>query len=41
MAVKRAKGSMSVVDAAILRVKNVFSNGVKVYMSLSGGKDSI
>lgn len=32
---------MSVVDAAILRVKNVFSNGVKVYMSLSGGKDSI
>lgn len=32
---------MSVVDAAIMRVRNVFSNGVKVYMSLSGGKDSI
>ena len=41
MAVKRAKGSMSCVDAAFLRVRNVFSNGVKVYMSLSGGKDSI
>jgi predicted phosphoadenosine phosphosulfate sulfurtransferase len=32
---------MSVVDAAVRRVKNVFSNGLKVYMSLSGGKDSI
>ena len=32
---------MSCVDAAFLRVRNVFSNGVKVYMSLSGGKDSI
>lgn len=32
---------MSCVDAAFLRVCNVFSNGVKVYMSLSGGKDSI
>lgn len=41
MAVKRAYGSMSCVDASFLRVKNVFSNGVKVYMSLSGGKDSI
>lgn len=32
---------MSCVDAAFLRVRNVFSNGVKVYLSLSGGKDSI
>lgn len=32
---------MSCVDAAIHRIRNVFSNGVKVYMSLSGGKDSI
>lgn len=32
---------MSCVEAAFLRVRNVFSNGVKVYMSLSGGKDSI
>lgn len=28
-------------EAAILRIKNVFANGVPVYMSLSGGKDSI
>jgi len=41
MAVRRAKGSVSCVEAAFLRVKNVFSNGVKVYVSLSGGKDSI
>lgn len=32
---------MSCVEAAFQRVRNVFSNGVKVYMSLSGGKDSI
>lgn len=41
MAVKRAVGSMNVVEAAKMRVKNVFANGVPVYMSLSGGKDSI
>lgn len=41
MAVKRIQASMSCVDAAFQRVRNVFSNGVKVYMSLSGGKDSI
>ncbi|MBR2943390.1 MAG: phosphoadenosine phosphosulfate reductase family protein [Clostridia bacterium] len=41
MAVKRAKSSMSVVEAAQKRVLNVFSNGVPVYMSFSGGKDSI
>lgn len=32
---------MSCVDAAFMRVRNIFSNGVKVYLSLSGGKDSI
>jgi len=32
---------MTVVEAATMRIKNVFSNGVPVYMSLSGGKDSI
>lgn len=41
MAVKRIQASMSCVEAAFQRVRNVFSNGVKVYMSLSGGKDSI
>ena len=32
---------MTVVEAAVMWIKNVFSNGVPVYMSLSGGKDSI
>lgn len=41
MAVKRAQAKMNVVEAAKMRVKNVFSNGVPVYMSFSGGKDSI
>lgn len=41
MAVKRAQSTMSVVEATIKRVLNVFSNGVPVYMSFSGGKDSI
>lgn len=41
MAVKRIKSNMDVVTAAQLRIKNVFSNGLKVYMSFSGGKDSI
>lgn len=41
MAVKRCKSSHSVVEAATQRVRNVFKNGVPVYMSFSGGKDSI
>jgi predicted phosphoadenosine phosphosulfate sulfurtransferase len=41
MAVKRAQAKMDVVEAAKLRVRNVFSNGLPVYMSFSGGKDSI
>ena len=41
MDVKRTQSSMTVVEAARIRIKNVFSNGVPVYMSLSGGKDSI
>ena len=41
MAVKRIKSNMDVVTAARIRVKNVFSNGLPVYMSFSGGKDSI
>lgn len=32
---------MNVVDAARCRIRNVFSNGVKVYMSFSAGKDSL
>lgn len=41
MAVIRVKGTMNVVEAARIRIRNVFANGVKVYLSLSGGKDSI
>lgn len=41
MAVKRCIASIDVVEAAKRRIRNVFSNGVKVYMSFSGGKDSI
>ena len=32
---------MDVVQAARLRIRNVFSNGVPVYMSFSAGKDSL
>ena len=41
MAVKKIYGNISVVDAARQRVRNVFSNGTKVYMSFSAGKDSL
>ena len=41
MAVKRVQSNIDVVTAAKQRIKNVFSNGVPVYLSFSGGKDSI
>lgn len=41
MAVKRIQSDMDIVTAARQRIKNVFSNGVPVYMSFSGGKDSL
>ena len=41
MAVKSLKTNIPVSVMAEQRIKNVFSNGVKVYMSVSGGKDSI
>lgn len=41
MAVKRVRSDMDIVTAARHRIKNVFSNGVPVYLSFSGGKDSI
>jgi len=40
MVVKR-EGSRSVLDAARRRIVNAFSNGKKVYVSFSGGKDSL
>ena len=41
MAVKRIESDIDVVTAAKSRVKNVFDNGVPVYLSFSGGKDSL
>lgn len=41
MAVKRCKSNIDVVAAAKQRVFNIFKNGVPVYLSFSGGKDSL
>lgn len=41
MAVKRCESNISVVKAAEIRIRNVFGNGLPVYMSFSGGKDSL
>ena len=41
MAIKRCKAGIDVVAAAEQRIKNIFNNGVPVYMSFSGGKDSL
>ena len=41
MAIKRCQASINVVEAAKIRIKNVFRNGLPVYMSFSGGKDSL
>lgn len=41
MAIKRCKASIDVVKAAEIRIKNIFKNGLPVYMSFSGGKDSL
>ena len=41
MAIVRKHSKYSVVDAAYKRIKNLFDNGIPMYMSFSGGKDSI
>lgn len=41
MAVRRIAASIDVVTAAEQRIINVFRNGLPVYMSFSGGKDSL
>ena len=41
MAVKRVQGDITVVEAAKRRIRNVFGNDLHVYMSFSGGKDSL
>jgi len=41
VAIKRCVAGIDVVAAAEQRIRNVFNNGVPVYMSFSGGKDSL
>lgn len=41
MAIKRCESSIDVLTAARKRILNVFANGLPVYMSFSGGKDSL
>ncbi len=41
MAIKRCVSDINVVEAARIRIKNVFQNGLPVYLSFSGGKDSL
>ena len=41
MAIKRCESSIDVLEAAKIRIKNVFRNGLPVYLSFSGGKDSL
>ena len=41
MSIRKKEGRMDVAEAARLRIRNVFSNGVPVYMSFSAGKDSL
>lgn len=41
MAVKRRESNIDVVKAAEIRITNVFNNGLPVFMSFSGGKDSL
>ena len=41
MAIIRKEGKHNVVEMAEKRVKNIFSNGLPVYLSFSGGKDSL
>lgn len=41
MAVRHCEASIDVVKAAEIRIKNVFRNGLPVFFSFSGGKDSL
>ena len=41
LAVRRIEASINVVEAAKKRIRNVFHNGLPVYLSFSGGKDSL
>lgn len=41
MALKKIYGRQNVLEAATQRIKNVFANGLPVYLMFSSGKDSL
>ena len=41
MAVKRIKADINVLEASRRRIKNIFNTGLPIYLSFSGGKDSL
>ena len=41
MPVRKIESTINVLEAAKLRIRNVFANGCKVYLSFSSGKDSL
>ncbi len=41
MSVKKLESTLNVLDAARQRIRNLFANGTKVYLSFSSGKDSL
>ncbi len=41
MAIRKYAASIDVVEAAKIRIQNIFNNNVPVFMSFSGGKDSL
>ena len=41
MALRRMKASIDVVQAAEIRIRNAFESGLPIYLSFSGGKDSL
>ena len=41
MPVRKLESTLNVLDAAKVRIKNVFESGCKVYLSFSSGKDSL
>lgn len=41
MALKKIYGTQNVVQAARQRIRNIFANGLPVYLAFSSGKDSL
>ena len=41
MPVKVVESNLNVLQAAKIRIRNVFANGCKIYLSFSSGKDLV